>query len=147
MIEFTPDSYIIGLWYLELPVAKTTFRIGGNILCAVWRDDESLPWQVRVRTRMYRTLEMSAAELVKSVDEFRWQGFQIMATEEAMIANIESLFANLEENADGNLHEWFEVRGGLDRMHAIAAAGEGPHWFHMTSMPAEDVGKAGGQAR
>lgn len=146
MIEFTAQSYIIGLWYLELPVAKTEFGIGGNIMAAAWRDDDNSPWKIRLRIRMYRTLERTAAEMVKSSDKFTWSGWDAIATEDVVIGNLDDLFAKLAEQANDE-PDWFEVRGGLDRMHAISAAGEGPHWFHMTSFPVEQVGRAGGRAR
>jgi hypothetical protein len=145
VIEFTPDSYIIGLWYLELPRRISKYNLGGNFMSAAWKEPGDPLWRIRSRTRWYRTLEKSAAELVNSCDEFVWIGNSFGGSEDELIAIHTELFQKLAAGTGGlNEPEFFEVRGGLDRMAAIAAAGKGPDWFHMTAMPSDD---AGGQAR
>lgn len=148
MIEFTPQSYIIGLWYLELPRAISKFGLGGNFLSAAWKEPGDPLWSIRSRTRWYRSLEKTVAELAHSNDEFVWMANSFGGSEDSLIGIQEELFLKFSAAARTLTEpEFFEVRGGLDRIHAIAAAGEGPDWFHMTAMPSERVGKSGGSAR
>lgn len=118
MIEFKPDSYIVGLWYSENPQTLD------NWMCAVWKDKDDERWNV-----FYRMRYKKDDKIFDSKDEKSWYGFACSGKtqEYQMIKTIDDM-QRIGISIMMPKHDRLLIQGGFND---FLEKGKDKKWLHL----------------
>lgn len=123
MIEFGPESYIVGQWFIHIPFVKNV-RSEGDAMGVLQRNPKG--WLLQMRTRLY-----ASRKIFDHQDEKRWVTVEIPKDEpEAKVKErVDGVFELYAKLVGGKL-EYAPVNGGVEEYMKIAQSGK-YSWLHV----------------
>lgn len=139
MLALYPGDYIVGMWCFDVPPAIHP-PAGGDVMVTLYRKASAAPdrWTILHRHRYTHPTEVGVVKFADSKDRLSGYHYEISGAEDEVRTKVTSIVMMMAATAGINISQledtYFDIRGGGEKMHALAMEGKAPRWLNLQSV-------------